>query len=48
MATGGNIERGDSDSGSNSDNSKRDGEFSGFDSDEALFNARVLGQFGID
>ena len=46
MATGRNIEHSDSDS--NSDNSESDGKFSGFDSDDALFNARILGQFGID
>ena len=25
-----------------------DGKFSGFDSDDALFNAHILGQFGLD
>ena len=48
MATGKNIDRSDSDSGLNSDNSESDGKFSGFDSDDALFNAHILGQFGLD
>ena len=48
MATGRNIEHRDSDSGSNSDNSESDGQFSGFDSDNALFKARILGQFWIN
>ena len=48
MATEVNLERGDSDSGSNIDDQESDGEFSGFESDEALFNAHVLGTVNIN
>ena len=48
MATGRNIERSHSNSGLNSDNLESHGEFSGFDSDDALINAHIKGQFGID
>lgn len=48
MATERNIERGDSDSGSNIDDQESDRDFSGFESDEALFNARVLGTININ
>ena len=46
MATGRNIEGSDSDSGSNNDNSERDGKFSGLDSEDALFNAHIWDNLG--